>query len=172
LHAPRQFRDLAVGPVRQTHQRQLTVNLRATLRRSHAAQLKPQPDILAHRAPGQQAELLKHHGNVAQPQLSQRRGIGVGDAGHRAPGGHLHLAPHHRVQPVDRAQQRRLARSRQTHQHQDLALANVERTIVHTEDLAGVGLNLGPALARVHRRQRRRRVRPEHDRDAVESHRD
>ena len=51
----------------------------AALGGRNAAEFEPQPDILPHRAPGQQSELLKHHRDAAGAHEAQRRAVATRD---------------------------------------------------------------------------------------------
>ena len=168
LHAARQFAHLAVRPLRQVHQRQLHVDLVAPLVRGLPGQFKAQPHILAHRPPGQQPEGLENHGDIGQPQAAQGGGIGLGHADHLVAVQHPHFTPHHRVKGIHPAQQCGFSRTGKPHQHQNLALAHRQRTVMHAQDLSAGRLHFGPGLALIHHRQRDVGAVAEHDRHAVE----
>ena len=168
LHAAGQLTDLAFGPLRQVHQRQLFIDLGAALGRGLAGKFQAQPDIVAHRAPRQQAELLEHHGDSRQAQTAQcvRRGLGHRD--HFKAVRHPHFTAHHRVQGVDAAQQGGFARAGKPHQNKDFALGHGQAAIVDAKNLAGPGLNVRAGKALIHQGQGAVGLVAKDDGDAVE----
>ena len=145
LHAARKLAHLAVGPLRQVHEGQLFVHLGAALVGGLSCQFKAKADIVAHRAPRQQAELLEHHGDGGQAQAAQGVLVGLGDRDHFGAVPHPHLAAHDGVEGIDAAQKGGFARAGKAHQHQNLALADGQRAVVDAEDLAGLGLDVAAA---------------------------
>ncbi len=143
LHAAGKFADLALGPVRQADERQLLIDLLASLRRTLAREFEPEADILAHRPPRQQAELLEHHRHAFAPDPEEVGHGGMANLAGPALVMDRDLAAADRVEPVDRPQKRRLAGTGKPHQHEDLAGLDRQRTIVDAEDLAGLALDLG-----------------------------
>ena len=79
------------------------------------------------------------------------------------------------VEAVDAAQQRGFAGAGQAHQHQDLALVDEDRGVVHGDEVAGLVLDGVAPLALVEQRQRllrrRRRRSRRHARNATAVHR-
>ena len=67
----------------------------------HAAQFEAEADVLGDRAPGQQRELLEHHGDALGAQVAQRRRIAAGDVDRSARVVDQHLAAGHLVEAVD-----------------------------------------------------------------------
>lgn len=121
LHAAGKLVDLAACPFRQVDEFKLLADAEFALGLRHAGELEAEADILSDRAPWQERELLEHHGDGVRAQIPQRLGIatvGVDGAGGRGDG---NITTHHGSEPVDGAQQRRLAGAGKAHQHQDLA---------------------------------------------------
>ncbi len=126
LHAAGQFLHGLVGPARQPDHGELLVDDAGALRSAHAAQFEPEADIVAHAAPGQQAELLEHHRNGVEPNVAQGGGSARRHVDRLAAVMHEDAAAGDAVQAVDRPEHGRLARTRQAHQHADLTAADVE----------------------------------------------
>ncbi len=118
---PGQFADVALGPLRQADQLQFLIDDGLALRGAFAAQLQAEADVLAHRAPRQQAELLEHHGDALAPQPAHLQGVAGGDIDGGLAVANQHMAARHRVQAIGGAQQGGLAGARQAHQHRNLA---------------------------------------------------
>ena len=167
LHAAAKLSHLAVGPLRQADQRQLRLDPVLAGGVVDARKFQPQTDIFTHGSPGQQAELLEHHGDHRQAQPAQRGGIGMGDRGHLVAVQHPHVAAAHPVQPVDGPQQGGFARPRQAHQHQYLAIADRQGAVMHPQHLRGGFLDFGAALPLIHQRQGHPGVVAKHDVDGI-----
>ena len=172
LHAARELMGVFVGPALQPDQGQLLMHDALAFCLGRAAQLQTQAHDFRHRPPGQQGKLLEHHGHPRAAQAAQGgritpAGVGIAAAGMRV--ADQHLAPGGPVQAVQAAQQRRLARARQAHQHRDFTLGNVQAAGRRTQHGAGGGQNLVPVAACIQQGQRTRRVRPEHDVDLLET---
>ena len=106
LHAPGKLSDQGIGPVDKPHERQFVVYPGVPGGLGLATEFEAQPNVVSHRAPWQQSELLEHHGDGGLADPAQGPGIRLGDAGHPVAGLDQNLAPHHRVQPIDRPQKR------------------------------------------------------------------
>ncbi len=63
-------------------QLQLPVDALLALGIRHAGEFEAEADILLHRAPGQQAELLEHHGDLVLAKPPQRRLVAGDDVDH------------------------------------------------------------------------------------------
>ena len=154
LHAPRELRDMPVGPLRQSHQLELFADDLLAPRVRLAAQLQAETDVVAHRAPRQQTKLLEHHRHALAPQLahSQRIAGGNVDRGFAVPD--QHAAPRHGIQAVGGPQQGRLAGTRQPHQHRYLATLDLQIGARNAHDHAVLVLNLGARFTRIESRER------------------
>ena len=64
LHAARELVGVLVAPLLEPDQLELLGDHLVALGLGHAAQLEAEADILGDRAPGQQRELLEHHGDA------------------------------------------------------------------------------------------------------------
>src|SRR5256884_5907389 len=119
------------------------------------AQLEAQADVVAHRPPRQEAKLLKHHGDAQPADAPQRGRIAVdADVDDGIAVTHQALAARDAIQAVGRAQQRRLPRSRQSHEHRDLAALDAKRGVRHSHHRAGLRGDLGTCAAGIQRRER------------------
>ena len=131
-----------------------------------AGKFEAEADIFLDRAPRQQAELLEHHRHLLLAQPPQGRLIAGDDVDRAVAVLDQHLAARHHVQPVDGAQQRRLAGARQAHQHRNLALMHGQAGAGAAQHIAGLFEDLGARGAAVDQRQRtgldRRRRRYRH----------
>ena len=65
LHAARQFVRVFLRPLVEVDELELPVDALLALGLRHAGELEAEADILLDGAPGQQAELLEHHGDVS-----------------------------------------------------------------------------------------------------------
>ena len=157
-----------VAPLLEPDQLELLGDHLVALGLGHAAQLEAEADILGDRAPGQQRELLEHHGDAVGAQTLQRRRIAAGDVDRAALVGNQHLAAGRLVEPVDAAQQRRLARAGQAHEHADLAFLDADRGVGHADHVAGLLEDRRAFLAPVQKIQRGPRMRAEDDVDVAE----
>ena len=79
LHAARQFMAELARPLRQADHGELVGDDPVDLRLWRPAKLEPEGDVLLHRAPRQQRELLEHHGDAAGAQHPQFVGAAMGD---------------------------------------------------------------------------------------------
>ena len=163
LHAAGQLVHLLAANACKADQLQLFGHLAPALGHRHACDLKTEADILRHRAPGQQSELLEHHGHPAAAQAAQPLRAAGGRIDQPVLIPHQRLAPDDRVEPVDGAQQRGLARPGQAHQHDHLARHDVERGTGNAQRLAGFFLDFGAGAARIDQRQGGLGVRAEDD---------
>jgi len=98
------------------------------------SQLEPEADVVAHRAPGQQPELLEHHRYAVAAQPPQRRGIAARDVDDTVAVVEQHAATSDGVEPVGGPEQRRLAGAGQAHQHRDVAARDGETGIRDADD--------------------------------------
>ncbi len=97
LHAAGELVRELVGPGVEIDHRQLLGDDRSRSALAHAAQLQAEADVLGHGAPGQQRELLEHHGDPLGAQAAERApdrsgrrrpaalGVGDQDLGHGSP---------------------------------------------------------------------------------------
>src|ERR1700728_3559560 len=154
LHAPRQFVAVASAPGRQSDQLELFVNDPAAFLGRLAAQLQAEADVVTHRAPRQQRELLEYHRNAKAPNTPQGGGVTAGDVDDGTAVVDQHLAARDWRDAIGRAQQRGLARAGQPHQHADLAVLDAQAGISNPDDDAGALGDLGARGARVERGQR------------------
>ncbi len=70
---------LAVRPLREVDEFKLLLDPFLALGVRHAGKFEAEADIFRNRTPGQQCELLKHHGDGVHPQIAQRlRGACIG----------------------------------------------------------------------------------------------
>src|SRR5207302_1356118 len=110
LHAAGELAAIALGPLREPDERQLLLDDAPALLGRVAPQLEPEADVVAHRPPRQQAELLEHHGDAQAANAAQRRRIAVHpDVDGRVAVAHQHLAAGDEVHAVRRGRQRRVA---------------------------------------------------------------
>jgi DNA topoisomerase I len=131
-------------------------------------QFQPQPHILAHRAPGQQAELLEHHRHPVLPDAAQVAAVGMGHispaiavATCTAPPAHTGFSPLTARSSVDLPDPDRPISTR-------ISPSPRQRAVVHAQHLPGGLLHLGPGLALSIRGRAQLGDVAEHDRDAVE----
>src|SRR5882762_9079729 len=155
LHAPGELAAVALTPLRQADQLELLVDDTTALVGGVTAQLQAQADVVAHRPPRQQPELLKYHGN-AQPADAPQRGriAGHSDVDDGIAVAHQYLAARDEVQAIGRAQQRRLPRSRQSHENRDCAALDAQGGARHAHHHAGLVGDLGAGAAGIQRRER------------------
>ena len=144
----------------------MTVRSRSAL--DNATQLQAEGDVLGDGAPGQKRELLEHHGDAMHPQAPQGLWVAGGDVDHAALVVDLDRAAHDLVEAVDGAQQGRLARAREAHEHADLAALDGERAVGNAQDLAGLGQDLLAGEALLDQRQGRAGLVAEDDVDGLE----
>ncbi|SPK70401.1 protein of unknown function (plasmid) [Cupriavidus taiwanensis] len=133
LHATRQFARQLLRKRREADLFEHIHRPALTLLPADAGDLEPERRVRQHRALRHQRERLEHHAHVLAAQRDQFRS---------AHGGHVaatdqHLAGCRLDEPVHETDQCRLAGAGQAHQHEDLAFPDVERYVVHTDDLAG-----------------------------------
>ena len=95
LHAARKFARVFIRPLVERHELQLLVDDALPLGGGDAAQFEPEADILPHRAPGQQGELLEHHGDAARAHEAQRRPVAARDIDLLILVAHQHAAARH-----------------------------------------------------------------------------
>ena len=67
LHAARKLVGVFLRPGRQAHHVELFVDDATRVGPLGSAHLEGEPDVVAHGSPGQEGELLKHHGDPARP---------------------------------------------------------------------------------------------------------
>src|SRR5438105_356619 len=120
LHAAGELAAIALGPLREPDERQLLLDDAPALLGRVAPQLEPEADVVAHRPPRQQAELLEHHGDAQAANAAQRRRIAVHpNVDGRVAVAQQDLAACEEVQAVRHAQQPRLAGPRQAAQDRE-----------------------------------------------------
>ena len=129
LHAARELVHVLVRPGVEANELQLPIDALLELGLRNAGKLEPEADILAHRPPGQECELLKNHGDLLLADMAQRGGIARGHIDHAVAVLHEHLPARHFVEPVDSPEHGRLARARQAHEDRDLALVDGEARV-------------------------------------------
>ena len=140
-----------------------TIRLRSAGGR--AAHLEAEADILAHRPPGQERELLEHHRDGAGAELAERLVVALADVDRPALVLDRDGAAGDRVEPVDGAEHGRLAGAGQAHQHADLAALDGEADVDRAGHAVGRGDDLLAARAAIEQREapaqvrRRRRCR-------------
>ena len=117
---------------------------RLALRAGDALHLQRKGDVAQHREVRQQREVLEHHAHAVPADLDQ---LAVGDLA-EIPALEAHLAGGRLDQPREAADQRRLARAGQPHDHEDLARADREARVDHRRHEAG-----GGELVRLRRRR-------------------
>src|SRR5690606_12582485 len=93
-----------------------------------------------------------------------------GNGGHPITVPNPDLSPADLVKRIDSTQKRGFPRSRQAHQHKDLALPDIDAAVMNPQHLPCLGLDLAAFLALIRQRQRRLRLIAEHDADPVEFH--
>ncbi len=151
LHAAGELRGIMLVPALQPDRLDGGERLVAPPVRRHALDFQAVFDVLQDGAVGEQRELLEHHAEAGAAQLhqvalGQRGDVGIVDED--AAGGRLD-------QPVDAAQAGRLARARQAHDDEDLALVDIEADILQADHRAGGLEDVGPVLSGLEQRQRR-----------------
>ena len=92
LHAAAEFVGELVGELVEPHQLDLLVDDALALGLGDAADVEAEADIVAHRQPRHQAELLEHHGDAVAAQAAQRLRIAAGDIDLLVAVMHQHLA--------------------------------------------------------------------------------
>ena len=112
LHAARQLMRVFLRPLVEADQLQLPVDPLLALGVRHAGKFQPEADILLDRAPGQQRELLEHHGDLSLADAAQRVGVAIGDVDHPVAGLDEDVAARRHVEQVDGAQAASTCRSR------------------------------------------------------------
>ena len=157
LHAARQLIRIGVRPSTQTDQLQRFLGAATPLGVVDPLHLQPVGDVLTHRAVGEQSEVLEDHGDALLTYPSQALPVESRDVGsiERYPsGGRLHQA-------IDHANDRRLARSGQAHDHEEFSGVDFEIDSGNGDDVAGVFLDFGSPMARSSLREYRVGMRPE-----------
>src|SRR5437588_541289 len=125
LHAAGELAAIALGPLREPDERELLVDDAPALLGRVAPQLEPEADVVAHRSPRQQAELLEHHGDAQAANAAQRRRIAV----HPNVAGLLDdlAACAARIEQGERLPERRRAGAARSGAEQDVDGAELER---------------------------------------------
>ena len=116
--------------------------MRSALRLLHAAEFEAEADVLAHRPPRQQRELLEDHGDGVHAEIAERGAVAGGDVNRRAAVLDGDRTAGDLVQPVDGAHDRRLARAGKAHEHADFAALDGEVDVDRAGDGAGLGNDL------------------------------
>ncbi|MNN05520.1 hypothetical protein D3C81_1182850 [compost metagenome] len=144
LHATGQLMGILVREAGQADLLQHFHGAPLALLLALAGHFQAEGGVVQHAARGHQGEGLEHHAHVATAQVDQLRLGQLGDVlavdEHIAGGGF--------DQAVDQADQGRLARARQPHQHEDLAFIDAERHVADADHGTTLGedLLLAPAL--------------------------
>ncbi len=141
LHAAGELAGQRVGALAQPDLLQRPPGLLPPGAGVDAADLQPVLGVLHDGAVREQREVLEHHRDplVAQgPQVGGAERAEVATVDGDAARGRLD-------EPVQQPDQRRLARAGQAHDHEQLAVGDVEGHVVHGEGRAGAALDLRPA---------------------------
>ena len=129
-----------------------------TLRLRHALDLEAEGDVVDHAPVGEQPEVLEHHGHLVPAKLTELRGSRCGHVTSRD----LDLSRRRLDEADERADERRLTRSRETHDDEDLARPHLDRDVANRDDAAGLAAELTPRKKCVRRSDEATGVRPEH----------
>ena len=120
----------------------------ARSRLRHAGELQPEADILRDRAPGQQRELLEHHGDAVHADAAERR---PGRMWRRRPSARSSctrtLPRTGRFRPLTARISVDLPEPERPISTRDLALADIERAIGDAEDRAAVFARISVRVA-------------------------
>ena len=131
LHAAGHLVRVLVRPPLEAHACERLLGPLATLVLVHTLDLEAVGGVLAHGAVREQREVLEDHRHVLGPQPPQLLVVELRDVLavdlDRSPGG--------LDEAVEHADHGRLARSRQAHHHEQLALVDVEADVPHGDDL-------------------------------------
>ncbi|MNO69815.1 hypothetical protein D3C76_606760 [compost metagenome] len=130
LHPAGKLGRKAVFPTRQRYQRQFLPGDAVAGGLVHAAQFEAERDVVSHCAVGKQGRVLEDHADLLGAHLAQRPGVQPVDIraiDQNLAGGGLD-------QPVDVADEGRLARAGQPHDAEDLAFPDAEVGIGHPND--------------------------------------
>ena len=122
LHATRELTGLVAAPPLQAHQGQGLFCPALALGAIHALNLQTVGGVLPHRPVRQEGEVLEDHGDALAAQLAQLR---LRDVRQVLPI-EGHAAGRDGQQAVDHADEGGLPGARQAHDHEDLALVDVE----------------------------------------------
>ncbi len=79
LHASRELTAIAIAPLRESYELELFVDDAASFVRWLAAELETKADVVPHRSPWEQAELLEYHRDPEAAYSAQRRRIAFRD---------------------------------------------------------------------------------------------
>src|SRR5690606_29391084 len=134
----------------------------------HAAQFQAEAHVLGDRAPGQQCELLENHGDAVGAQPPQGRRIAAGDVDRSALVVDQNLAPGRLVQTVYAAQERRLARAGEAHEHADLAFLDRDVGVGDADHVPGALEDRLALLTPIEQFERPLGARAEDDVDVTE----
>ena len=121
-HTARELAGLVAAPPLQAHQGQGLLGPALALGAIHALDLQAVGGVLPHRPVRQEGEVLEDHGDALTTQLAQLR---LRDVRQVLPV-EGHAAGRDGQQAVDHADEGGLPGTRQTHDHEDLALVDVE----------------------------------------------
>jgi len=158
LHAARQFGRMLA---RKGGQADLLEHLQGALLALglvDPGHLETERSVVQHGAMRHQRKRLEHHAHVAPAQIDQLPAV------HRC---HVlpvdqHLARSRLQQAIQQADQRRLSRTGQAHDHEDLAGTDLEGGILHADDLTGAPEDLVLVQALLQHLQRNGRPIAEH----------
>jgi hypothetical protein len=140
---PREFRGQAVGPGGKADLLEGGEGARAALDRRHPLDLETVGGVLRHAPVREEGEVLEDHGDLPALDLAEGPGVAGGDVAALDPD----RAGGRRDQSVQHPHEGRLARARETHDHEDLALGHVEARVLHGDGGAGLGEDRLLALA-------------------------
>ena len=129
-----------VRDVVEADQPQHLARPRVSLLLAHALDLEAERDVVDHAPVCEEAEVLEDHRDRTAAQLTELAAIGarhVVACDLDLPGGRLD-------EPDQRADERRLARAREPHDDEHLALPDLERDVPDRDDVARLLAKLGP----------------------------
>ena len=168
LHATGKLVHVPVAPAVEIHQLEVFPDNGVAFRPGSAPQLEAEADVLMDGAPGQQGELLEHHGDALRAHAPQRGGIAARHVERGIPVADQDLAAGDPAEAVHGAQQGRLAGARQTHEYANLAALHRERCAGNTDDRAGGVLDALPVGAAIEHLQGSRYVATKQDVDCLQ----
>ena len=134
LHAARELVGEPIAPALEPHHVEHLGRLRQPSILVDSLDLEPERDVVDDAPMREQSEVLEHHADLGAPHPPQLVVVHLHDV--------LtideHLAGGRVVDPIDHADERGLARARQAHHHEDLALGDIERDVAHGDDAPGL----------------------------------
>jgi len=109
-----------------------------------AAQFEAEADVLAHGAPGKQAELLEYHGDALASYAAHLRGVAGGNIDGGFAGTHQDVAAGKRDSSRWPPAAGWTCRAGQSHQHRNLAARHAQGGAGHADDDPEFALDVGP----------------------------